>query len=125
MKKWLKILISTVLSIILILFLSSTFYVEHQVQETCELAISKYPGNRVQALIRMAESHQECDDEKSRALWALGQLGDEEALPYLIGNYDSTEETNLCIHEAQFAIEKIRKNQFNLPAFLWRSLLEK
>lgn len=108
----------------LVLLVSSTFFVEYQVQKTCKMAISIYPGEQVQALVNVAKSHATCDEEKSRALWALGQLGAREALPYLLENYDGIEEENVCIYEAQFAIEKIRKDQFNLPGFLWRSLLE-
>lgn len=124
MRKWLKISIGIVLSISLILFFSSTFFVEYQVQETCKKATSIYPGDEIHALLSMAKSHASCNEEKSRALWALGQLGATEALPYLLETYDGVEETDICIYEAQFAIEKIRKNQFNLPGFLWRSLLE-
>ncbi len=108
----------------LILLVSSTFFVEYQVQKTCKMAISIYPGDQVQALVNVAKSHAACDEEKSKALWALGQLGAREALPYLLENYDGIEEENVCIYEAQFAIEKIQKDQFNLPGFLWRSLLE-
>jgi hypothetical protein len=124
MKKWLKIIIGLVLLILLILLFSSTYYVEYQVQETCNLATSIYPGDRIQALLKVAESHASCNEEKSRALWALGQLGAKEALPYLVENYDGVKETDICIYEAQFAIEKIQNEQFNLPGFLWRSLLE-
>jgi hypothetical protein len=124
MRKWLKISIGLVLSIILILFLSSTFLVEYRVQETCKMATSIYPGDEIHALLSIVKSHASCDKEKSRALWALGQLGAKEALPYLLENYEDIEETDICIYEAQFAIEKIQKNQFNLPGFLWRSLLE-
>ena len=67
------------------------------------MAISMYPGDNIQALINLVKSHAGCDEEKSRALWALGQLGAKEALPYLLENYDGIEGTNICIYEAQFA----------------------
>ena len=88
------------------------------------MATSIYPGDEIHALLNFALSQAGCDQEKSRALWALGQLGAKEALPYLLDNYEGVEETDICIYEAQFAIEKIQKDQFNLPGFLWRSLLE-
>lgn len=125
MKKWLKISIGLVLAITLILFFTSTYLVEYQVQETCKMATSIYPGDEIHALLSVVKNHNGCDQEKSRALWALGQLGARAALPYLLENYDGIEETDICIYEAQFAIEKIRKDQFNLPGSLWRSLLEK
>ncbi|WP_340113886.1 hypothetical protein [Maribellus mangrovi] len=125
MKKRLKIFIIIGFSILLLLFLGTSFYVEYRVQETCKLALESYPGDKIQALVNVAQSRAECDDEKSRALWAMGQLGAKQALPYLLENYDGIEETNICIYEAQFAIKKIQNDSFNLPGFLWRWLLEK
>ncbi|MBU2515570.1 hypothetical protein KJ966_29990 [bacterium] len=125
MRKWLKISIGLALSIFLILLFSSTFFVEYRVQKACKTATSIYPGDKIQALINTAKSQVGCDEEKSRALWALGQLGAKQALPYLLESYNGIKETDICVYEAQFAIEKIQKDQFNLPGFLWRSLLEK
>lgn len=101
-----------------------TYKVENQVQETCKAAVSIYPGDKIQALINVSKNQSTCTKDKSRALWALGQLGDKKALPYLFENFDGIEETDLCIYEAQFAIEKIKNESFNLPGFLWRAVLE-
>ena len=88
------------------------------------MAVSIYPGDKIQALINVSKNQSSCTKDKTRALWALGQLGDRKALPYLVENFDGIEETDICIYEAQFAIEKIQDESFNLPGFLWRAILE-
>lgn len=124
MKKPFKILIIISILILIIIFLVSTYSIENRVQKTCKSALEEYPGDKIEALINVAQSHVDCNEEKSRALWAMGQLGAKQALPYLFENYEGIEETNICIFEAQFAIEKIQNDYFNLPGFLWRGLLE-
>jgi len=51
-------------------------------------------------------------------------MGNKKALPYLVENFGGQEETNVCVYEAQKAIEKLQNESFNLPGFLWRSILE-
>ena len=62
----------------------------------------------------------------NRYIWALGQLGDKRALPFLkslVTGEPCDHETNLCQGEIQEAIQKLETNQFNLPKFLWRGIL--
>jgi hypothetical protein len=124
MKKWIKITLISLFSIFIFTLLATTYSVENRVQETCKMAISLYPGDKIDALISVSKSQSSCTTNKSRALWALGQLGDKKALPYLIENFEGIEETDICVYEAQFAIEKIKNESFNLPGFFWRSILE-
>ena len=124
MKRWIKITLISVSSIFILTFLATTYSIEKRVQETCKMAISLYPGDKIDALISVSKSQSSCTPNKSRALWALGQLGDKKALPYLIENFEGIEETDICVYEAQFAIEKIKNETFNLPGFFWRSILE-
>ena len=124
MKKKIKLILSLLFTIFIILLLIVTYNIENQVQETCKMAVSIYPGDKIQALINVSKNQSSCTKDKTRALWALGQLGDRKALPYLVENFDGIEETDICIYEAQFAIEKIQDESFNLPGFLWRAILE-
>ena len=124
MKKTIKIILGLLFTIFIIIILIVTYYVESQVQETCQMAMLIYPGDKIQALINVTKNQNACTKDRSRALWALGQLGDKKALPYLIENFSGIEETDICIYEAQFAIEKIQNESFNLPGFLWRDILE-
>jgi hypothetical protein len=124
MKRKIKLIISLFFIIFIIVLLVVTYKVESQVQEICKMAVSVYPGDNIQALINVIKNENTCTRDKSKALWALGQLGDKKALPYLIENFNGIEETDICIYEAQFAIEKIKNESFNLPGFLWRAVLE-
>ena len=124
MKKKIKLILSLLFTIFIILLLIVTYNIENQVQETCKMAVSIYPGDKIHALINVSKNQSSCTKDKTRALWALGQLGDRKALPYLVENFDGIEETDICIYEAQFAIEKIQDESFNLPGFLWRAILE-
>ena len=64
--------------------------------------------------------------ENNRVFWALGQLGDTRALPFLkdlLTDELCDHDTNLCQGEIMEAIQKLEANQFNLPKFLWRGIL--
>ena len=124
MKKKIKLIIGSSFAILILLLLIVTYVVENQVQETCKKAVSVYPVDKIQALINVSKNESSCTKDKSMALWALGQLGDKKALPYLVENFGGKKETNVCVYEAQKAIEKIDNESFNLPGFLWRSILE-
>ena len=106
--------------IILLFVLGATLYIELKVKETCENATGKYPGDKIQALINIIQDESKCTKQKSHALWALGRLGDKSALSFLKENYDNKHEDNPCVYEARFAINKISKEKYNLPGFLWR-----
>ena len=112
-----------VLAVLAAILLAMTFYVESDVQKVCDSAVKRYPGDKIDAIILVAQESDLCTKEKTRALWALGQLGDKKVLPFLRANYAGKSEDNICIYEAQFAIEKLEKGSFNLPGFLWRRLL--
>lgn len=110
---------------LVILLLIITLVVELGVKKTCEMANQEYPGDKVKALIVFIESSEvDCTPDKARAFWALGQLGDRQALPVLKKHFKGYKEKNSCQYEIGFAIQKIEENRFNLPALLWRNLLD-
>ncbi len=105
--------------------------IELGVKKTCEMATRKYSGDKVEALIMFVQSKENSYRAhryraNNHAFWALGQLGDKRALPFLrklLTGGPCDHETNLCQGEIQEAIQKLERNQFNLPKFLWRGLL--
>lgn len=112
---------------ILVLSLS----IELGVKKTCGMATQAHPGDKVEALMESVKADEYGYDAhryrvNNHALWALGQLGDKRALPFL-RNLATGEpcdhETNLCQGEIKKAIRKLEGNGFNLPAFLWRGIL--
>jgi hypothetical protein len=95
------------------------------------MATRKYPGDKVEALMKLVETKErgyraELYRANNHAIWALGQLGDKRALPFLKGlvtGEPCDHETNLCQGEIKEAIDKLEKDEFNLPKFLWRGVL--
>jgi hypothetical protein len=95
------------------------------------MATQKYPGDKVEALMMSVETKQygynaHLYKTNNHIFWALGQLGDKRALPFLknlLTGEPCDHETNLCQGEIKEAIQKLEKNGFNLPKFLWRGIL--
>jgi hypothetical protein len=123
--------ILTVLLVCLAVIILLSLWVELHVKKMCEMATRKYPGDKVEALMMSVESKEygyntHLYRANNRAFWALGQLGDKRALPFLrnlLTGEPCDHETNLCQGEIQEAIQRLETNQFNLPKFLWRGVL--
>jgi len=112
--------------------LALSFAIELSVKRTCEMAVREHPGDKVDALRMCVKSDKYGYDAhhyrmNNRVVWALGQLGDERALPFLRNlatDRPCDHETNLCQGEIQQAIRKLESNAFNLPRFLWHGVLK-
>lgn len=100
--------------------LSTTFYVEMQVRKTCESAKLHFQQDYLYSLIQQIQAEQSCTKLEYRSIWAIEQLGDERAIEFLRNYIEEQSQPNPCRHEAEFALKKLEKNSFNLPAFLWR-----
>lgn len=95
------------------------------------MATQKYPGDKVEALMMSVETEEYGYNPhrykmNNHIFWALGQLGDKRALPFLrnlVTGEPCDHKTNLCQGEIKEAIQKLESNQFNLPKFLWRGIL--
>ena len=106
--------------------------IELSVKRTCEMAVREYPGDKVDALMMFVKSDEYGYNARryrmnNRCIWALGQLGDERALPFLRNlatGQPCDHETNVCQDEIQGAIRKLESNGFNLPKSLWRGILD-
>lgn len=109
----------------LFIFLVTCTQIGYNVKRHCELAQRRYGGECVDALINQVadEANQ---FGKNGAIWALGQLGDKKALPFL-GKYDNGQplpeheswNEGISQYELRKAI-KLLKSGFNLSAFIWR-----
>ncbi|MHC4426488.1 MAG: hypothetical protein ACYSYV_10365 [Planctomycetota bacterium] len=123
--------ILVVLLVCVVVTILLSLSIELGVRKMCEMATQEYPADKVEALIMFVESTENGYNAhrysaNNRAFWALGQLGDKRALPFLrnlLTGEPCDHETNLCQGETQEAIQKLERNQFNLPKFLWRGIL--
>ncbi len=122
-------LIVSLACVVVIILLSLS--IELHIKKTCEIAARKYPGDKVEALIMFADSKENgyrahSYRAKNHAVWALAQLGDKRALPFLrnlLTAEPCDHEANLCQGEIKEAIQNLQRNQFNLPKFLFRGVL--
>jgi hypothetical protein len=132
--RWRRILLRAILIVLVVGvvgILALSFSIELGVKRVCERATRAYPGDKADALIMSVKSDvhgysAQLYRANNYALWALGQLGDQRALPFLRNlatGQPCDHETNLCQGEIQKAIQKLERNGFNLPKFLWRGVL--
>ena len=121
----------TVLMACAIVIFLLCLWVEVHLKDVCTMATQKYPGDKVEALMKFVDTEEtsysaDLYRANNHAIWALGQLGDKRALPFLKGLLTGEQcdhETNLCQGEIKEAIDILERDQFNLPKFLWRGVL--
>jgi len=125
--RWIPIVFLTCVVVIILFFL----WVEIHLKKMCEMATKKYPGDKVEALMLSVETkeygyNKDLYRTNNHIFWALGQLGDKRALSFLKGlvtGEPCDHDTNLCQGKIQKAIHILERDQFNLPKFLWRGVL--
>ena len=95
-------------SVALLVLLSLT---DQSVQEYSAAAQRAHPhlGDDVSALMEFAESREHTSEQRTRAVWALGRLGDPKALPVL----EALRTGEPCDHSkavCQYELEKAIEN---------------
>lgn len=114
------------ITLFVFIFLITTNEIGQSVKDKCLVAQEKYSSNDcVDALIQTLENPQEEIGTRNHAIWALGQLGNEKALPFLKSYYtgkiperEPWEEV-LSQYELKKAINLLEKKN-NLSAPFWR-----
>ena len=106
-----------------------SLWIEMTYKSICDKAMREHSRDRMHALIACVESKACSYREKNRTFWALGQLGDRRALPSLRKHFTGKpcdhDSEGFCQGELKEAIQKLEASQFNLPAFLWRGILDR
>ena len=122
MKRVLVYGVFSCLVLVVIMFVTACFSIRSSVKEMSAEATSEYQGDRVKALIAYVNSESHSLKDRKRAVWALGQIGDQRALAVLESFYtggDCDHEKHLCLHELKKAID-LCKGGINLTAWLRR-----
>ena len=110
------------LAFLLVAFVMLFWTLRSSVKEICAEATEQYPGDRIEALITYVKSENNSLRQRNRSIWALGQIGDERALPTLEKSYTGQpcdHDSRLCQRELQKAI-KLCKGGLNATAWLPR-----
>jgi hypothetical protein len=84
--------------------------IDREVAATADRARDRFSGDRTAALVRLVDCEQCTLKERNRAVWALGQIGHESALPVLRKHHTGGEcdhTSRLCQYELDKAIRKI------------------
>lgn len=81
----------------LVLFVFLTFvvgssWIHSSLQEKCRTTQRRYSGDCVVALLAEVQDEEATFHDRNDAIWALGQIGDERALPLLESMYTGDEQ---------------------------------
>jgi hypothetical protein len=108
-------------------FLLLSLRIGEGVRAAAAAAMQHHPGERVEALICYVEDPNHRLQDRNRAVWALGQLGDRRALPTLRKRYAGgpcDHATALCQRELGKAI-RLLEGGVNATALVWRRSVER
>ena len=84
--------------------------IRYAAQRYADKAVARFPGDRVEALMSVVDCEGCPLEDRNHAVWALGQMAAEPALPVLKAHHDGrkcTHDTRLCQHELKKAIRMI------------------
>lgn len=93
----------------LILFFYSFFRIYKDVKAACLKAQNEYKEDCVGSLIKYIQSDNNTFRARNSAIWALGQLADEEALPFLYELEKSLPEQEKCSYEDYMCKYEVQK----------------
>ena len=127
-KKWMDLIFLVVaigISIVMLMFVVSSTMIGYSVKEHCKNAQAEYGGECVPALIMLLEDEDKPYASRNSAIWALGELGEAQALPALEAYYtgEIPERSNLEQELSQLLLSraiKLIRNGINLTAWAWR-----
>jgi hypothetical protein len=98
---------------------SVSLYIRNEVEQECRVARARYGGDCVDAMSKLLQDENRSFRDRNDAIWVLGQLGDERALPalnrYYTGVIPEREPINGMIsqYELKKAI-KLAEGGFNI-----------
>jgi hypothetical protein len=109
----------------MLIFLITSTWIGVSVKEKCQVAQGKYQSDCTQALMATLSSEQESFRNKNYAIWSLGQLGDDQALPLLKSLYTGVipEREPYDADISQYELKKaivLLEGGFNITSWVWR-----
>lgn len=125
LKQKLIYLIATGAGIFFLFFVVTCSWIGFSVRNHCQEAQSEYDGDCVESLISQLNDENRSFRDRNSAIWALGQLGDQRALPvlqsYYVGEIPDREPISGVI--SQYELKKainLTSGGLNLSAMVWR-----
>jgi len=114
------------ISIFFLFFFITTVWIGYETNNLCQNAKWQHGGDCMEALITQLEDEHQGFRDRNHAVWALGQMGDERALPilkkYYTGKIPRREPLDEMIsqYELKKAINLVGGGT-NIGAWIWRS----
>ena len=109
--KALSIIGTILIFIIPVLYFGGLMVIKHQANTFAKEAVSVYHQDKTESLLMLIDSENHSLKERNKAVWTLGVLKDEKALPKLEMLYTGKEcnhDSALCQYEIKKAILKIK-----------------
>lgn len=75
-RNWILYWVAVGIGVFVLVFLITSTWIGVSVKGKCDIAISKYEGGCVEALIMQVDDNNAGYVERNNAIWALGQMGD-------------------------------------------------
>lgn len=112
-------------SIVVLFFVITCTWIGYDVKDKCQDAKHQYGGKCTDALVSLLNDDTRGFRDRNDAIWALGQLGDENALPVLQSYYtgDIPDREPLDIVISQYELKKainLTSGGKNITAIFWR-----
>lgn len=95
--------------LILMLFIYSFFRIRGEVKTACLKAQAEYHEDCVNSLIEYIQSNNHTIRNRNSAVWALGQIADKKALPFLYGLNKTLPEQEKCSYDDCLSKYEIQK----------------
>ncbi len=114
------------ISVLFLFFFITTVWIGYETNNLCQSAKWRYGGDCVEALIAQLDDEHQGFRDRNHAVWALGQMGDSQALPvlekYYTGDIPPREPLDGVI--SQYELKKainLADGGVNIAAFIWRN----
>jgi hypothetical protein len=105
MKRKLVILSASLLTLLILGFLAIWIWIDFDVKKNINIAKEKYPGTAEDALIAyLLDPTNSPNDRSSVAIWTLGQIHSEKALPILKELYKNDPEGKTCHGKHEYVL---------------------
>ena len=110
---------------LLAIYVAANIAIGSGLRDISRASMNRFEGDRIEALIALADCKTCRLEDRNHAVWALGQFRDRRALPVLHAYYDGgpcSHGYRICQHELEKAIRWTEGKSFMLPQ-IWRLAL--